>query len=152
MDFSRRPMNQENPYAPPTIASAPIGGQSNQPFPFVTDSADRMILKEVIRDAGQFWVAIALCLSCSAIALGNSCSAIGAFIIPFWYLARLLQWNRLAKQYPDLMLRGAPPGSIQAKFQSSQWKLIVGMIAGACIFAPFVFYIILLIVSGAFAS
>jgi hypothetical protein len=80
------------------------------------------------------------------------CSAIGSIIVPFWYLARLLQWNRLAKKYPDLMLSGAPAGSIQAKFQSSQWKLIVGMVVGGCIFALFVLYIIFVIVMTSFAA
>jgi len=136
-------MNHDNPYAPPTTAGAPIGGQSNHPFPFVTDPADRLKLEAVIKDAGQFWVAIALCIFCSAI---------GAIIIPFWYLARLLQWNRLAKQYPDLMLSGAPPGSIQAKFQSSQWKLIVGMVVGGCILALFVLYIMVVVVTISFAA
>lgn len=137
-------MNQNNPYAPPTTATGvTISGQSSHPFPFVTDSADRIKLEAVIKDAGQFWVAIALCILCSAI---------GAIIIPFWYLARLVQWNRLAKKYPDLMLSGAPAGSIQAKFQSSQWKLIVGMVVGGCIFAFLVLYIILAVVTASFAA
>lgn len=105
-------------------------------LPFAIDPADRKKLDTVIKDAGQFWIAIVLCLLCSAI---------GAIIIPFWYMARLIQWNGLAKKYPDLLVEGAPTGSIQAKFRSAQWKLIVGMVVGGCIFVLLFLYVVLVI-------
>ncbi|MDP1562198.1 MAG: hypothetical protein Q8M16_12535 [Pirellulaceae bacterium] len=74
-------------------------------LPFVMDPADRKKLDVVIKDAGQFWIAIVLCILCSAI---------GSIIIPFWYLARLIQWNGLAKKYPALTVNGAPEGSIHS--------------------------------------
>jgi hypothetical protein len=130
--FSGSTMSQHNPYAPPTSAVI-----NRDQLPFVIDPADRKKLNVVIKDAGQLWIAIVLCILCSAI---------GSIIIPFWYLARLIQWNGLAKKYPALLVNGAREGSIQAKFKSSQWKLIVGMVVGGCIFLCLVLYIVILVV------
>jgi hypothetical protein len=125
-------MQPSNPYAPP-----PATGTVSDQLPFVIDPADKKKMEAVMKDAGQFWLAIVLCILCGAI---------GSLIIPFWYLARLIQWNALAKKYPALTMHGAPEGSIQANFKSSQWKLIVGMVVGGVIFLFLLLYIVILIV------
>ena len=131
-------MNDYNPYASPAYAD-----RTSDQLPFAIDPADRIKIDAVIKDAGQFWLAIALCILCSAI---------GALIIPFWYLARLLQWNGLAKKYPALTVQGAPPGSLQAKFQSSQWKLIVGIAVGGGIFLCVLAYFLILVAAAGNAA
>lgn len=134
-------LNQNNPYAPPSStatsydASTTTGPMGDE-LPFVIDPADRKKLDTVIKDAGQFWLAIVFCFFCT----------IAALIIPFWYMLRLFQWSGLAKKYPDLLVDGAPTGSIQAKFRSSQWKLIVGMLVAGCVLVLLLLYIVLLVV------
>jgi len=111
-----------NPYAAP--ASPELGNLD--PDSIVLEPKDLKKAEAVVKDAGQFWLAILLC---------TLCSVIGGLIIPIWYTVRLLQWNRLAKKYPALVADGAPQGSFRSKFKSSRWKLIVGMVVGAAILA-----------------
>ncbi len=127
-------MPDPNPYASPTSAFAPDAG-----FTIPLDPADQRKIDAIIKDAGQFWLAIILCILCSAI---------GALIIPIWYLVRLLQWNSFSKKYPALLTPGAQPGSLPAKFQAAQWKLIVGLVVGALVFLFLIAYVVLLIVVG----
>ena len=122
-------MTEQNPYAAPTT------GATSDEISLAIDSSDQKKIDAVIKDAGQFWLAIILCILCSAI---------GAFIIPIWYSVRLIQWHRLAKKYPGLISQQAPSGSVQAKFQSSQWKLIVGGVIGAFILVCLIAYVFLL--------
>lgn len=120
-------MSDQNPYAPPTPS------QAVEHSGIVLEPNDRKKVEAIIKDAGQFWLAIMLCIFCSAI---------GAIIIPVWYLVRLLQWNGLARKYPELANQNVPPGSVQDKFKSSQWKLIVGLVVGITIFFGMIAYII----------
>ncbi len=126
-------MTEQNPYATPTATEI-----TRDPAPIDLDPKDRKKVEAVIKDAGQFWLAIILCLLCSAI---------GALIIPIWYLIRLLQWNSLAGKYPALVSDGVPANSLQAKFKSSQWKLIVGMVVGGVVFAFVMLYVLLLVLA-----
>ena len=128
-------MNENNPYASPTNFLT-----TSDQLPFPIDPADRKKVDAVIKDAGQFWLAIILCVFCSVI---------GALIVPFWYLIRLVQWNALAKKYPALTAPDAPVGSVQAKFKSSQWKLIVGLVVGGGIFLWVIGYILILVLVAA---
>lgn len=109
-------MSERNPY------SAPISASSKAEIPQTRyPENDQKKIQSLVRDASQFWLAIVLCFFCSAI---------GALIIPFWYTFRLFQWSSLAKQYPSLTEQNAPKGSMEAKFQSSKWKLVVGLVFG----------------------
>ena len=131
-------MTEQNPYATPTYTEP-----KSEFVPINLDPKDRKKAEAVIKDAGQFWLAIVLCFVCSAI---------GALIVPIWYLIRLLQWHSLAGKYPELLAEGVPSSSIQAKFKSSQWKLIVGMAVGAVMFAGVGLYFVLLILGGLAAA
>ncbi len=110
-----------NPYAPTA-------------FPIETPAVDAALLAKVNainKDAGQFWLAMLLCLLCSAL---------GSLIIGVWYGVRLLQWNAIAKSQPLLMVPNAAPGSVAAKFQGAKIKLIIGMVFGIVIlFAVFAY-------------
>lgn len=124
-------MTEQNPYAAPSSTEP-----AHDPSPVDLDPKGLAKVEAVVKDAGQFWLAIILCVVCSGI---------GGLIVPIWYLVRLLQWRSLANKYPALLSNGAAPGSIQAKFQSAQWKLIVGLVVGAIIFAMVVLYILTLV-------
>lgn len=111
--------NQPNPYAAPltdSTAAAPVN----------IDPATLKKIEAIIKDAGQFWLAIIMCIICSAV---------GSIIIGPWYLVRLLQWNSLANANPMLLDRNVPRGSLAQKFQSAKIKLIIGICFGAVIFA-----------------
>ena len=113
-----------NPYAPGTGAGiTSISGE------FDPDVEKK--IEAIIKDAGQFWVAIVLCFLCSGI---------GILVIGPWYLVRLVQWNSLNNQYPSLKDPHAPPGSLARRFQSSHWKLIAGIVAGVLLFLAFVLF------------
>ncbi|WP_075084636.1 hypothetical protein [Mariniblastus fucicola] len=126
-------MAGQNPYKAPVVANAA------QAIPAEIDMQpkDRKKADAIIKDASQFWLAIFLCILCSAL---------GALIIPIWYFVRLLQWNSLAKKYPDLVPDSPIPGSLSADFKSAQWKLIVGLAVGSSIFV----IVVLMILATAF--
>ena len=111
-------MSEENPYASPPV-NAPV--DPLEEFRIRLDGPDHVKAEAIIKDAGQFWVAIILCVLCSLI---------GPIIVPIWYTVRLVQWNRLSNKYPDLMVAHVSRGTFQAKFQSAQWKLITGLVFG----------------------
>ena len=117
--------NQPNPYAPPQAAIAAAS-------PAIPDQSK---IEAVIKDAGQFWLAILLCIFCSGL---------GAIIIGPWYFVRLLQWNSLAKAQPMLLDPQVPHGSMAQRFQSAKWKLIVGISFGALMFFLTMLYIMLI--------
>ena len=118
--------NQQNPYAAP---------QGN--FPLAQEEyADQKKIEAIIKDAGQFWLAIILCVFCSGL---------GALIIGPWYFVRLLQWNSIARSQPLLLDPNVPRGSVAQRFQSAKIKLIIGIGFGALIFLLFVLYVVLLI-------
>ena len=117
-------MSEENPYAAPSVN--PLGDHVVENSRIRLDRVDLVKAEAIIKDASQFWLAIILCFLCTAI---------GCIIVPIWYAFRLLQWNRIAKKYPDLMAADVPAKSFQAKFQSSQWKLITGLVFGCLILA-----------------
>ena len=114
-------MSSDNPYAPPAEA-VPAAYR-----PPKLDAADHKKVEAIVKDAGQFWLAIILCMLC--------CGIGAPLIVLVWYLIRLLQWNKFAKKYPELTIPNAPPGSLPARFQSSKWKLIVGIGFGCAFFA-----------------
>ena len=99
---------------------------------------DQKKIEAVIKDANQFWLAILMCIFCSAL---------GAVIIGPWYLVRLLQWNSIARAQPMLLDPNVPRGSLQQRFQSAKWKLIVGISFGAFIFLLTVLYVAMLAAS-----
>jgi hypothetical protein len=116
--------DQSNPYAP-TVSSAVAD----------TSGVDPVLLAKVnaiIKDAGQFWIAMVLCLLCSAL---------GSLVIGIWYAVRLMQWNAIAKSQPLLMDPNAAPGSVAAKFQGAKTKLIIGMVFGIVILLAGLAYI-----------
>lgn len=124
-------MSDQNPYAAPSVNPA-VDSLDDQ-FRIRLEPRDHVRANTIIKEAGQFWLAIILCLFCSAI---------GAVLIPIWYTVRLLQWNGLAKKYPELLATGVPPKSMQAKFKSAQWKLITGLVVGSIILVLMVLYVI----------
>jgi hypothetical protein len=105
---------QPNPYASP-VGVGPTVDAHGLP-PDVVNKAEA-----IIKDAGQFWLAIIICICCSAL---------GSIIIGPWYLVRFNQWNTLAKTYPQLREHGAPHGSLPQRFQGAKIKLILGMSFG----------------------
>ena len=108
--------NEPNPYAAPLAetvhAQVKIGKIPER---------DLAKIGAIIKDAGQFWLAIILCILCSLL---------GAAIIPIWYGIRLVQWSNMSKKYPGLLTPNSPPKSLPSQFQSAQWKLWVGLGVG----------------------
>jgi hypothetical protein len=109
----------DNPYAAPR--SNVSGDQA-----LGIDQASLQKIEAIIKDAGQFWMAILICLICTGI---------GMLIIGPWYLVRLVQWSGLAKQYPVLLDRSMPRGSLPQRFQAAKSKLIIGIVFGVLIVA-----------------
>lgn len=114
--------DQPNPYAAPVTGDATgpaIGAPSN------IDPPSLKKIEAIIKDAGQFWLAIIMCIVCSAL---------GSIIIGPWYLVRFLQWRTIAREQPMLLDPNVPRGSVAQRFQSAKIKLIIGMSFGALIF------------------
>lgn len=118
---------QENPYQAAVGDPAKMSGQG------AFDAVTHKKLEALIKDAGQFWLALLLCLLCSGI---------GPLIICPWYTVRLIQWNALAKLHPVLVDRNAPPGSYARKFQGAKTKLIIGLVGGVLLLGLVVLYLI----------
>lgn len=93
--------------------------------------------RAIIKDAGQFWLAILLCILCQAV---------GAVIIGPWYGVRLMQWKGISKKYPKLLTPNSPAGSLPQRFQSAQWKLWVGLAVGLLL-AILVFGLLLMVMA-----
>lgn len=108
-----------NPYAPSANPAANIVGAG------LLSAEELKKVEAIIKDASQFWLAILICFLCSAL---------GFVLIAPWYLVRLVQWNRFAQSHPMLLDPAAAPGSLGQRFQSSRWKLITGLVVGACFF------------------
>ena len=108
---------QPNPYAAPT-------GDLSADVSSGIDASSLIKIEAIIKDAGQVWLAIILCILCSGF---------GMLIIGPWYIVRLIQWSSLSKQYPSLLDRNVPRGSLPQKFRSARTKLIVGIVFGALI-------------------
>jgi hypothetical protein len=109
-----------NPYLSPTTTDS--FAQNNA---LGIPPADLKKIEAVIKDARQFWLAILLSFLCSII---------GFLLIGPWYVIRLVQWSRLSGKYPALMTPNPPHGTLEQRFQSSRWKLIVGLVAGLMFF------------------
>ena len=120
-----------NPYQP-TEASGTV------PTAAQIDPATIVKMEAIIKDAGQFWLAILICMLCTCL---------GSLIIAPWYLARLRQWNTIAEQYPVLLDKGAPAGSLAQRFQAAKGKLITGITFGLLVIG-----VLLLIVLANFAT
>ena len=107
---------QPNPYAAPRADfAAEITHKDN------IDPASLNKIEAIIKDAGQFWLAIIICLVCSAL---------GSIIIGPWYFVRLMQWRSMAQKLPMLLDQNAPHGSLAQRFQSAKIKLIIGISFG----------------------
>jgi hypothetical protein len=128
--------DQPNPYASPVTDSAAASSLN-------IDPASLKKIEAIIKDAGQFWLAILMCIVCSAL---------GSIIIGPWYLVRFLQWNSMAKAQPMLLTRDVPRGSLAQRFQSAKIKLIIGMSFGALIFLLVALLFIVSFASAAAAS
>ncbi len=128
-------MSEINPYSAPTST-----GTNSDHASIILHAKDRAKVEAIIKDARQFWLAIFLCILCSAI---------GAIIIPIWYLVRLLQWHSLAGKYPELLALGFSPNSIQTRFRTSKWRLIAGIVVGGIMFALIVLVALLNAISAA---
>lgn len=72
----------------------------------------------IIKDASQFWLAIVVCLFCSAI---------GFLIIGPWFLFRLLQHNSLGRKHPNLIVPNSIAGSLEQRFQKAKTGLMIGV-------------------------
>jgi hypothetical protein len=107
--------DQINPYAATSVPT-----ESNN-IPAGVDPVLLAKINAIVKDAGQFWLAMILCLCCSAL---------GSVIIGIWYTVRLMQWNAIANSQSWLMVPNAPAGSLPAKFQGAKTKLIIGMVFG----------------------
>jgi hypothetical protein len=110
--------DQPNPYAAPKTDFTAVP-------PGTVDPALLKKIEVIIKDAGQFWLAIIICILCSAL---------GSVIIGPWYFVRLMQWNSIAKSQPMLLDPNAPRGSVARRFQSAKIKLIIGISFGVLIF------------------
>lgn len=117
-----------NPYESP-LSSTPLATQA----PPAVDLVMLNKVNAIIKDAGQFWLAILLCLFCTGL---------GAIIIGPWHFVRLMQWMSVAKAEPRLLDTHASPGSIAKKFQSAKVKLIIGMSFGLLILLFVLFAIV----------
>ena len=118
------PTDQPNPYAAPESAPQVQNG---------FDSASQAKIEAIIKDAGQFWLAILMCIFCTGF---------GAIIIGPWYLVRLIQWHSLAQSEPKLLDPDVPRGSLEQKFQAAKIKLIIGISFGGIILLLVVLFFI----------
>ncbi len=128
------PTDQINPYE---STAFPLG-----PEALAVDTVLLAKVNAIIKDAGQFWIAILLCILCSAL---------GSLIIGIWYAVRLKQWYAIAKSQPLLMEPNVAPGSVASKFQGAKIKLIIGMVFGIVIVLALISYlgIIILVATSA---
>jgi hypothetical protein len=108
----------QNPYASPQ-ADVTYASEA------YADQATLRKIEAIIKDAGQFWLAILMCIFCTGL---------GAIIIGPWYFVRLIQWNSIARAQPMLLDPAVPRGSLAQRFQSARIKLIIGISFGALIF------------------
>jgi len=115
--------DEPNPYASPQAESTAASPFSVSPQGNI-DPALLGKIEAIIKDAGQFWMAILLCFLCSGV---------GFVLIGPWYAVRLLQWNSIAQAQPMLLDPNAPRGSLAQKFRSAKTKLIIAMSFGAVI-------------------
>jgi uncharacterized integral membrane protein len=117
------PRAGRNPYAAPVAVSAmPVTHASYDP-------AGLRRIQAVTKDAGQVWLAILM---------GFVCTALTWVLICPWFAYRLHSWNRLSREYPQLLAPGAAPGSIEAKFQRARVELITGLVVGVVMLLLFV--------------
>ena len=110
-----RPMNDDNPYSPPTTAWSTTRDDQSE-----IELNDLTKIRNLLSEANRFWIVILLCAFLGPIL---------TVLMPIWYGARLSQFGKLAKQYPSLLNQDARPGSLEKKFQSAKWKLIAGVAA-----------------------
>jgi len=120
----------QNPYASPQ----PDAGYAS---PEIAEKATMAKIEAIIKDAGQFWLAILLCIFCSAL---------GSLIIGPWYFVRLLQWNSIARAQPMLLEPTVPKGSIAQRFQTARIRLIIGIGFGVLMVILVLLYVVATIV------
>ena len=126
-------MSSTNPYSTPQPGGGAFSPQAN-----AIDPLDRTKIDAIIKDASQFWLAIVICIFCSAL---------GSLIVPIWYFVRLQQWNQLAKKYPSLAhprSQATPPNA----FRSAKWQLTTGIVAGIVVLCLYILAFAVLVVFG----
>ncbi|GAB5402200.1 MAG: hypothetical protein Aurels2KO_04310 [Aureliella sp.] len=128
-------MTQENPYSATSTTEDNWHGAQAE-----IDPKDRRKIEAIVKDAGQFWLALLMCILCSAL---------GCVLIPIWYSVRLLQWNAMNRKYPALGAIDAAPGTLSAKFRRVPWKLVVGIAVGAVVLLFYVGILVLVMVAPA---
>jgi hypothetical protein len=98
------------------------------------DPATLRKAEAIIKDAGQFWLAILMCIFCTGL---------GTMIIGPWYFVRLMQWNSIARLQPVMLNPSAPRGSLEQRFQSARVKLVIGMSFGVVVLLLVIAYVAL---------
>lgn len=131
--------NENNPYHNPYDAPK-HGGANMAGSGLGIPAADTTKIEAIAKDAGQFWLAILICIVCSSI---------GTLLITPWYGVRLAQWYSMKNRYPQLMDPHAPPKSLAKRFQSAQVKLMIGIVFGIVMLFFGMFIILALIAGGA---
>ena len=115
-------MSEPNPFASPRV-TPPVNPSSSKKSEIKIDGSDLAKIEFIIKHAGEVWLMFFMYIPCCVISVALVAD----------YAIRLLQWHRLANKYPELLASGVPPKSLQAKFQSSRWKLIVGFAFAAAV-------------------
>lgn len=89
------------------------------------DDVARAKVDAVIKDAGQYWLAILCCFVCTGV---------GFVVIGPWYYLRLRQWHALADKHVVLMTIDPTPGSVADRFQRAKGQIKIGLGFGAGLF------------------
>ena len=115
-------MSEQNPYASPSVIAPvdPANDESRINFA----QADSATANAIIVDARGFWIVFLLSIPCFAFGP----------LMALVFVMRLVQWNQLAKKYPQLLDSDVTRKSFEAKFKAARWKLITGVVVGVVSF------------------
>ena len=114
-------MSEPNPYASPHVTSSVNRSNEESEIKIVGD--DLAKIEFIIKHANEVWLMFFMYIPCCVISVALVAD----------YAIRLLQWHRLANKYPELLASGVPQKSLQAKFISARWKLIVGLVVASAV-------------------
>lgn len=119
-------MSDQNPYSPPSFHPPPTPTEPLAELdPIGLSPKDRQKIEDLISEAKKYYLGIFTCIFCIPF---------GTLFFPAWYLFLLVKWNSFAAKYPALLEEGLPTDSIQTRFKSSRWKLILGSTVGSLAF------------------
>ncbi len=106
------PTLETNPYASPRVITTSTSVSLNDPT---------MIrrVEALLKDAKQVWWALLIGFFCTALAWVAICP---------WCIYRLVNWFRLAKEYPLLLSPEVSDASIERRFQRARVRLIIGTV------------------------